>query len=405
MPAMARPLPTSPIPRHFGLDWLRIAAFAILIAYHVGMVFVPWGFHAKSPHGADWAVLPMLAVNAWRLSLLFVVSGYASRALLGRATGVGGFLGQRTMRLLVPLAFGVAVLVPPQSFVELVTQHGYRASFATFWLHDYFRFGKLAGIGLPALNHLWFVLYLWLYTVVLAALVGVASVTAAGPVHGALVRAGTMQHLFERVFAGPLVLLVPTAWLIGVHAWWFPMGYETHDPAHDLMAHLIYLPAFLFGFALAGAPRVLAACVRYRWPAGIAAILGYGVIVGIELSSDAAEPPRWLYPTYGAAHAIQQWGAIVALIGHAERRWNRDHRWRPLLTEAVFPFYLVHQTIIVVVGYWLIPAGLAGGAEFAILVAATVLGSLAFYLIGRKVEPLRPLIGLRRLSKHKVPAS
>ncbi|MBI0475286.1 acyltransferase [Sphingomonas sp. MA1305] len=385
---MARVSPTSPIPRHYGLDWLRVAAFAILILYHVGMVFVPWGFHAKSPHGADWAVLPMLAVNAWRLTLLFVVSGYASRALLSRARGPGAFLTQRTWRLLVPLAFGVAVVVPPQPWVELVTQHGYRGGFATFWSHDYFRFARLAGIGLPALNHLWFVLYLWLYTVVLALLV-------------ALPRWPGAQALFDRLFGGPLLLILPGTWLVCIHAWWFPMGYETQDPLHDPMAHMIYLPAFLFGFALAAAPRVLAACVRYRWLAGVAAIAAYGVILAIELMPDG-DPPRWLYPGYGAAHAVQQWGAIVALIGHAERRWNRDHRWRGLLTEAVFPCYLVHQTIIVLTAYWLMPAGLTGGVECAILVVATIVGSMAFYLIGRQIGPLRPLIGLRRVSSHRV---
>ena len=43
--------------------------------------------------------------------------------------------------------------------------------------------------------------------------------------------------------------------------------------------------------------------------------------------------------------------ARLALIGVAERYLNRDHRLRPMLTEAVFPFYLVHQTIIIVVMY------------------------------------------------------
>ncbi|WP_447406425.1 hypothetical protein, partial [Clostridium perfringens] len=81
----------------------------------------------------------------------------------------------------------------------------------------------------------WFVLYLWLYTVVLALLV-------------AVVRWRGAQAAFARVFAGPMLVIVPTAWLVCIHAWWFPMGYETHDPAHDLLAHLIYLPAFLFGF-------------------------------------------------------------------------------------------------------------------------------------------------------------
>ncbi len=378
-----------PIPRHYGLDWLRVAAFAILIVYHVGMVFVPWGFHAKSPHGAQWAVLPMLAVNAWRLSLLFVVSGYASRALLTRAPSVGGFVRQRTLRLLVPLAFGVAIVVPPQSWVELVTQHDYTGGFATFWARDYFRFGPLAGIVLPALNHLWFVLYLWLYTLVLAMLV-------------LGIRWSKAQALFDRTFGGVALLILPTAWLVCIHGWWFPMGYETHDPAHDLMAHMSYLPAFLFGFALAGSAPVLAACVRWRWVGALMGVLGYGFILSVELGLVGSSTPRWLYPVYGAAHAVQQWGTIVALIGFAERHWNRDAPVRQMLTEAVFPFYLVHQTIIVLVAYWLIPAGLPGGAEFAILVAATVAGCWAFYLTGRRIGLLRPLIGLRPLPhSHK----
>ena len=70
--------------RHYGLDWLRIGAFGLLIFYHIGMVFVPWGYHAKTAHPIPWVVIPMLALNSWRLLLLFVVSGYASRALLAR---------------------------------------------------------------------------------------------------------------------------------------------------------------------------------------------------------------------------------------------------------------------------------------------------------------------------------
>ncbi|MEI5687924.1 acyltransferase family protein [Sphingomonas kyungheensis] len=379
--------PRAPIPRHYGLDWLRVAAFAILIVYHVGMVFVPWGFHAKSAHGAAWAVLPMLAVNAWRLSLLFVVSGYASRALLGRAASPGRFLRQRSLRLLVPLAFGIAVIVPPQPWVELVTQHGYAGGFLTFWTHDYFRFAPLGGIVLPAVNHLWFVLYLWLYTVVLVLLV-------------MLVRWRGAQRAFDTIFGGPGLLVLPIAWLVCIHGWWFPMGYETQNPFDDAMAHCLYLPAFLFGFALAGSAPVIAACVRWRWPAAALALAGYGVILAIELGQSPIAP-RWLYPVYGAAHAVQQWGAIVALLGFAERHWNRDSGLRPTLTEAVFPFYLVHQTILVVVAYWLIPAGLPGGVEFLLLVAATILGCFAFYRIGRRIAWLRPLIGLRPLPHPK----
>ena len=105
--------------------------------------------------------------------------------------------------------------------------------------------------------------------------------------------------------------------------------------------------------------------------------------------------PRPFGTIFSLARGVQGWMTIAALIGVAETYWNRDHRWRPMLTEAVFPFYIIHQTIIVVVAYWLMPLGLSGGAEFAILVAATVAGCWAFYLAGREVMWLRPLIGLR----------
>lgn len=372
--------PPPPLPRHYGMDWLRIGAFALLIVYHIGMVFVPWGFHAKSPHVADWVVLPMLAVNAWRLSLLFVVSGYASRALLRRSAGLGAFFANRSWRLLVPLAFGIAVVVPPQSWVELVTQHGYTGSFATFWRHDDFRFAMLGGIWLPAWNHLWFVGYLWVYTAVLALVL-------------ALVRLPAAQRAFDRAFGGALVLLLPMAWLILIHGWWFRMAYETHDLVDDAMAHWTYLPAFLFGFALAGSPAAMAAIVRWWRLAAVLAVAAYATILGIELGWDSA--PRWIYPWYGAAHAVQQWGGIIALIGIAERYWNRDAPVRATLTQAVFPFYLIHQTIIVVVAFWLASWAIPGWAEFVILLVATIAGCWGFYAAGRAIRPLRPLIGLR----------
>jgi peptidoglycan/LPS O-acetylase OafA/YrhL len=374
---------TPPAARHYGMDWLRIAAFGLLILYHVGMVFVPWNFHINADPPLEWLTLPMLAVNPWRLTLLFVVSGYASRKLLAKSDGVGGFLKNRSFRLLVPLLFGMIVIVPPQPWVELVVKHGYAAGFDWFWLHDYFRFGKLAGIDLPTWNHLWFVAYLWAYTAALA---------LALP----LLRRLPLQLWFDRAFGGAGVLWLPLLWLVAVHAWWFSMAAETHAFVGDWVAHAMYVPAFLFGFGLAGSERAMAAITRAWKPALALALTGYAAIIYVEaLWPGNAPVPRWVYRPYGAAHALQQWGAIVALIALAERRWNRDAPGRPMLTEAVFPFYLIHQTIIVVAMYWLRPAALPAAAEFAILVAATVAGCWAFYLGGRRVTPLRPLIGLR----------
>ena len=378
--------------RHYGMDWLRIGAFALLILYHIAMVFVPWNFHVKSAHVEDWVRLPMLASNAWRLTLLFVVSGYASRALLRRSTGPVRFFATRCYRLLVPLVFGIVVIVPPQPWVELVTKHSYTGSYWTFWTRDFFRFGPLDGLWLPAWNHLWFVVYLFVYTAVLT--LGVALVGRVRR-HGNG-RRDRVQRLFDRVFGGWGVIAVPLAWLAFVHGWWFRMAGESQVLIGDWVAHVTYFPAFGFGFGLARSEPVMAAIARWWRIAAALALIAYASILAIELRWPPGSPaPRWVYTPYGIAHAVEQWGGIVALIGLAERHLNRDHRWRPMLTEAVFPFYLIHQTIIVVTMYALLPAGLPGWAEFALLLAAAILGCIAFYRIGRAIAPLRPLIGLR----------
>ncbi|MGC6400185.1 acyltransferase family protein [Sphingomonas sp. FW199] len=382
---------TDPVARHHGMDWLRIGAFAILILYHIGMVYVPWGFHVKSPSGADWTTIPMLAVNAWRLGLLFVVSGYASRALLERSSGIASFTGNRTLRLVLPLLFGVIVIVPPQPWVELVTKFGYPQSYWHFWTTDYFRFGKLFGLVLPTWNHLWFIVYLWVYTLLLALIV-------------LLPGGGRAQRLFDRAMSiggGMGVVLIPLGWLLCVHVLWFPFRGETHALFDDYIAHLMYLPGFLFGFALARSGQAMAA-IRRWWPVTAAvAALAYGFKVYAELAwpGDMPVPNAFIAP-YAAAHATQQWCAIVAMIGIAERFWNRDHPIRPMLTEAVFPFYLIHQTIIILAIFWLVPLALPGWAEFLATVAVTVAGCWLFYGVGRTLPWLRPLIGLRRKRPH-----
>ncbi|MET4898093.1 acyltransferase [Sphingomonadaceae bacterium jetA1] len=375
----------SPIPRHYGLDWLRICAFAILILYHVGMVFVPWGYHVQLAR-LPWVVVPMLASNPWRLMLLFVVSGYATRALAVRHPTIISFVRGRSLRLLVPLAFGITVLVPPQIWAELASKYGYLGSYWTFWTQDWLAFRLIGGVvPSPAWNHLWFVAYLWTYTMAVAAML------ALGARWGA-----AAQRLFDRVLGGWGGLILPTLWLLLVDIRLFPGGQETHGLIDDKLAHAIYLPALLFGFGMAGSKRVLDQFQRWWIPAGLVALGCYAVAAGLELRwPGLAGAPAPMGTLFAGARAVQGWMAIVALIGLAERHWNRDHPWRRTLTEAVFPFYLIHQTIIVLVAFALRSAGWPLWCDALVLIAATVTGCWLFYAIGQRIAWARPLIGLR----------
>nr|WP_174273768.1 acyltransferase [Sphingomonas bacterium] len=372
--------------RHFGMDWLRIGAFQLLILYHVGMAFVPWDYHVKVA-SLDWVSIPMQLTSPWRLSLLFVVSGYASAALLGRSAGAGAFLRQRMARLGLPLLFGMIVVVPPQPWVQLVTQHGYEAGFASFLAHDYFRFRTIAGIAMPGWMHLWFVAYLIAYTLVL------------GLGHALPARWREMlRRGGERLFAGPQILIVGIAFV-----WWtrirlIPGWEDTHNLVDDWSAHAHYLGMFLFGVLLRGSAPMMRTIARWWKLAALLAIGGYLVLAGLEYRHPGPAPlPPAMRPLLWAARAVESWAAIVALIGLADRYANRDHRWRATLAEAVFPCYLVHQTIILLVGYWLRGSAIGLLAQFLILIAATLAGCWLFYLAGRRIEPLRPLIGLKRL--------
>ena len=372
--------------RHYGMDWLRIAAFALLILYHIGMYFVPWGWHVKIDPTIDWVALPMYATNGWRLGLLFLVSGYASAALLAKLGGAGAFARSRSARLLTPLVFGVIVVIPPQPWVELVGQHGYPHGFLHFWATDYFRFGAIEGIILPTWQHLWFVVYLWAYTMLAALLLAV--VPAA--------KRARIADGAARLLGGRGLLIVPMLWWLAVYAA-FPEHDETHALFDDGPSHLHYLAAFGVGWLLCVRPVLFAAVVRCGVAAAVIAVLAFLPIGWVEWTWPGdTKAPDWAVTMFHVARQVQGWATIVALLGIADRWWNRDHLLRAMLAEAVFPFYIIHQTIIVVVGWYLLNGGVPALPSFLILLFATIIGCWLFYAIGRSIGWLRPLIGLQR---------
>jgi hypothetical protein len=372
--------------RHYGLDWLRIGAFGLLIFYHIGMFFVPWDWHVKTAAPLDWVQVPMLATNAWRLALLFLVSGIASRFLLAKMAAPGRFAGQRSLRLLIPLAAGVILFVAPQPWAELQAKFGYPHGFWHFWTHDYFSFRILGDkLALPTYNHLWFVAYLWLYTMVLA----IGAVLLPAPAKAAL------QRGFDRLFGGARLLILPILFLWLARVTLYPIFGETHALADDWYNHLVYGGLFLFGVALAKSDGAWRAIVASWKPALVFAIVGYAAIIAYEFhygDRDAAEPGLMLIRGLRAAH---MWGAIVALLALAQLTLNRDLPVRRYLTEAVFPYYIAHQTIIVLVGHALSPYRLHPGIEFAIILPATVAGCFLTYELARRVPGLGPLLGLK----------
>jgi glucans biosynthesis protein C len=378
---MSSPVPsTVPGGRHYGLDWLRIAAFGLLILYHIGMVFAPWHWVIDTDRSYPELIPPMALLTPWRLSLLFAVSGYASRILFARSGGGAAFMRSRNLRLLVPLAFGMAVLVPIEMYIQVVAR-GYQHKYWTFWTRDYWRVGDFYGRSFPSWEHLWFVVYLWAYTLVTAVLVRI------GRTPGAAAAAWLGHGL--RILWAPVALMgaARLAMLFTVP--------EQQGLFTDWPGHVSYYPMFLFGFTLAAHPALWTAIERvWKLAAVAAAVSGTWVVATEMIWQGDTVPPHLAMAAERGADVAMGWTMTLVLFRLAERFWNRDHRWRRTLGEAVFPFYLVHHAAIVFLAWETLPLGFGPWTEFAILLAGTIATCVVFYVVGSRIGWLRPLIGL-----------
>ena len=165
-PDIARTPDAAASERLVDLDWIRIVAFGVLVVYHVGMYYVTWDWHVKSVHASTAAEPPMRFFSPWRMDLIFVVSGAATAFMLRRRSAGGELLRERARRLLVPLVFGTLVVVPPQSYLEVVQHLGYAGSFPEFmraYLSADAGLCRAPGrcLVLPTWNHLWYLPYLF----------------------------------------------------------------------------------------------------------------------------------------------------------------------------------------------------------------------------------------------------
>jgi peptidoglycan/LPS O-acetylase OafA/YrhL len=373
--------------RLYFLDWVRIIAFFLLILYHVGMYYVSWDWHVKSPFASSTIEPLMMLSSPWRLSLLFLVSGVASAFMLQKISAAG-FMKQRTFRLLLPLVFGMYAIVPLQPYFEVVEKVAYAGSFGDFmglYLQGYGGFCRGDDcLDLPTWNHLWFVAYLWVYTLILGGL----TLTMGK-------RLDRAAEWIGRHLTGWKLIVIPAAVLALFRTTMLTAFPSTHGLFDDFYNHANYLAVFLLGALMAQQTRVWAGMDDLRWAAlGIA--LGCWAALIAYFSMAEANPALEAFRTVQrCVWSLCAWSAIVAAIGFARSLLNFDSAKRRYLADAVFPVYILHQTLIVTMAHLMKPAKLAAPLEGLILVVLTFALCFAGYEMIRRVALLRPLFGLK----------
>jgi len=396
--------------RRHDLDAIRIGAFALLILYHIGMFYVPWGWHVNSARPQEWLQPLMWLTNPWRMTLLFLVSGAATRLLLeayrGQGTGAAARLGRaRLTRLGLPLLFGMLVIVPPQTYYQVLemAQNGTllsglspEAATAGFWTQYATASGQWCSVEAciitPTWNHLWFLAYVLVYGLLAAMVAGAASN-----------RSGAWAKRLDAVLKGPWLLILPIAFLAAIRIGLYPHFPVTHDFVQDLYTHALSLTAFGFGFLLVDAPRLTQRLIRYRHLSLTLALTSYAVLVSyMVFYPEGAEPPALLRNTMRGVYAVDQWAFIAAILGYAGRHVHGTSPLIKYLGGGIFTFYMVHQTVIVVAAVHAEKLKLPLALEMGIVLTLTCAGCVLAYELARSIGFFGILLGASaKTSRHR----
>lgn len=383
--------PTAPSERRYDLDWLRILAFGLLVFYHVGMFYVPWDWHVKSVHAGPGAEPLMMLLNPWRLSLLFFISGVAF-AFLHDKLGSARFAAERTKRLLPVIVFGMIVVVMPQTYFQLREMGEIEPGILAFWPRYIFGW-EIAGIEVPTWNHLWYVVYLLVYALTLAILLPLLKAFGRGP--GQFLTRAWASRL------GPIFLIIlPFIPLMVWRVTLVPHFETTHNLVNDWANHAISFTFVLYG-VYAARSESFWRCVDRALPVTLTMTILLGaVLTPVWMNFDSLlDQPVALWAAR-AGRVAYAWVMILSLLGLARRFLSGDGPVRRYLTEAIFPVYILHQTLTVSAGYVLTRSGLDVWTEFAAVTAITFAGSFAGFELVRRVAILRPVFGLKPKKKR-----
>lgn len=369
--------------RRYELDWLRVLAILAVFLYHCSRFWDLYPWHVK-----DVVASPALhAVGSflvqWGMPLFFVISGAAVYYALGTRSA-WRFVRDRVLRLAVPLVFGIFILSPPQIYLERLTHGQFSGTFFQ-WLPRFFDGVYEAGGNFPLFGvHLWFLVFLLVFTLLTLPLTVPGRTKRGSP----LARLGRLARrpwtilllwiplaLVDTFFDPDVAVRVAGGWSIFSYLLFFMLGYMVYsdEEARDVPRRL-FLPLLVAGACLTALGYVL----EY----GLGVEAEYGTLTWV-----------WVQVLRGA----RAWYWILAILGGGSRYLNRTNRFLSYANAGVLPFYILHQPVILVIGYYVVQWDAPILLKYlAISTSAFVLVMLIYELLIRRIPPVGYVFGVGR---------
>jgi hypothetical protein len=370
--------------REYYIDWLRILAVLLLIPFHSAMIFVEWGFHVKAATTSQGLTHFNSFLGMWQMPLLMFLSGAGSWFALGFRSG-GQYVKERLHRLFMPLLLGVLVIVPPQTYFERLQKGQFEGSYLAFYPHV---FNGFYPEGNFTWNHLWFLAYLFIFSMMaLPLLLWLRS--ARGKEF--LDRSATFfdRGLSLLLLAIPLMLIRASMEV----AWPGPQNFVS-----DWARLAGHFTIFVYGFCLCSRPGLRDAVARKkRWFLAI----GFGLVNLFLILDLTGLEPDWGYNlgnmAFLALRGLNTWCWVLAILGYGRTFLQRTNRLLKYAVEAALPFYVLHQTVIIAIGYYVVQWQTGIMIQFVLIMLASLVGTVAIYdLFVKRIAIVRFLFGMRR---------
>jgi glucan biosynthesis protein C len=373
------------------LDWLRVLAILFVFAYHSTRFFNLEDWEVKNPIRYEWVELWNLFAWNWMMPLIFVISGASLFYAIGK-TGTGKFVKDKVLRLLIPYLVAVFTHATLQVYLNWITHDRFSGSYIQFlpkYLAEVFGHGPLFIFELWKM-HLWYLLWLFIFTLLLYPLLRWLKG------NGHQVLSGLNNFL---VLPGAIYLLaLPTVLLMAFG-----------NPDNPLIAEkeggwslVIYLWLLFTGFIVISTDHLQDRIKSLRW---YSLGIGIGLLIFLLYIVVTQGVPPYGTPLYTIALGMagfSSWCWILAYFGLAMK--YLDYR-KPVLeyaNEAVLPFYILHQSVLICVGYFIVQWPIPDFLKWAaiLVISFAIIMGMYEYLI-RRINILRFLFGMKPMLRQK----
>jgi len=371
--------------RLYFIDYIRVFAFLLLIFFHSALPFVNYNWEVKNEQKSDLLLSLVLWFHQWRLPLLFFISGAGIYFSL-KSRNILNFTLERFRRLFIPLVFAMLFTIPIQVYVEYLQKGRVNGSYFDFypsvWEFVPYPDGSLTW------SHMWFIVYLLTFILLLIPLFSILKIKILEKYKDKLSNVLSSKYLFVLVF------------LIQYYIYYqyylkFP---EQGSLVEDWFVFNSSITYLLLGYLFASSDVFWNNCERYRKiNLSIAIITSMILFVNFYLPNALPKKEGLNTQVYFILDALQIWSIILTIIGFAKKHLNSSSSILQYLNKAVFPFFIIHQTIIVGLGYWIVQLKVSILPKYLLLslCSSLLIYTLYEYVI-RRTKLTRFLYGMKK---------